>query len=126
MALTYYLTPGANQDVTGRVLTNDMQTPAWASTINIVTTQHETDVQPLTTNGDTTLTATVGTQNVGDILRVCIVSDLVSPATTFTITFSTGFKMPTNTFSLTTTKTVFASFYYNGADWVGSGFLTTS
>lgn len=128
MALSYYLTPGPNQNVTGLVLTNDMQTPAWASTINIVTIQHSTKVQPLTTNGNTTFTATVGTQNVGDVLTVCAVSDLVSPSSTFTVQFTTGFKMNSggSSFSLTGTKTVFASFYYDGAAWAGTGFLTAS
>jgi hypothetical protein len=125
---TYFLVPGVNQDQTGHSITYDCQTPAWASTIAITATKHETFVQPLTTNGATTFTANVTTPNIGDNMVVSVVNDLVSPGSTFTIAFSTGFKMASgnSSFSITSTEAVKASFTFNGLHWVGAGFVTVA
>ena len=127
MATTYYITPGANQDVTSRVLTNDMQILTQAATVNIVTTAYHTVCALYSLDMNMTLTATNVTNVAdGNTLDVLITSDLVSPGSTYTLTFGTGFKMPSNTIAVTGGKHATAKFTFFQGYWTGASTLSAS
>lgn len=126
MATTYFMTPGPNQDQTGYSITWDFQAKPWAASIAITVSKHDTTVLLEALDGNTTITANVVTPNIGDKLEIIIPSDVTSPATTYTVTFGTGFKMPANTLSMTGAKQAKAAFIFTGTAWLGASTLSAS
>ena len=144
MSFIPYITPGANQDITGRVTTNDAQgyvTPIVVSTSTLalnVNAVHKSvfrlDITEPHLPSACTITANVGGNLIdGASLDILIPSDLTSPGSTITFTFSTGFKMPSNTLAITAGKYGIAKFTYVGDNsasangyWVGSSTLSAS
>ena len=115
---------GANsyfkRDNTLRILTGDLQTPAYAATIALTITSNDTLVQPATLTGAVTFTANVGTGLADDgapFLGDCLQFLLISDGTTRTATFGTGFAV-NGTFAVTTGKYGSIQFIFNGALWV--------
>lgn len=136
MAKKSYITPGANQDITSQTLTNDYQEITVASTVALTVTDYHTVVELIfnpSAGIPTACTVTINTTGLaeGYSLDVLIPHDLTSPGTTCTFTFSTGFKMPTNTLAVTSGKFGAAKFTYftdsaGTGYWLGSTTLSAS
>lgn len=107
-----------NIDNTGRKINMDYQAPAYAASIAIATKPQcsNTLVAITLVGGALTLTIGVGTATtapfVGDRIEFLIKSD----ASIRIVTFSTGFQ-PANTLSTVASKTVSATFVFDGTGW---------
>lgn len=124
-----YITPGANQNITSSVLTNDMQFPADAPTVSLTIFAYHTVVELASLSQNTTInmnTAVLPPFGEGSELTILIPSDLTSPSLTYTVTFGTGFKMPSNTLAITGAKHGMGKFTYFQGFWVGSTTLSAS
>lgn len=110
--------PGANQDITGRVATNDYKNPVYAATINLVCRQNRTVFQPGQLTGALTLNVSVGSATtapyVGDVL-ICI---FAGDATSRTVTFGTGLVVTASTLVITISKKAYAEFVFDGVAWI--------
>lgn len=114
-------TGAKNKDNTDRLVKNDYQAPAYAASIAIVTSPYATrTLVAITLAGALSLTIGVGTATtppmVGDIVEFLIQSD----ASIRVVTFSTGF-LPAGTLSTVASKSVSASFMFNGTGWLETG-----
>ena len=118
-------TPG--HDNTSRVLNNDIQSPAYASTLAITTTKSSTLVNVGLLTG--AMLVTVGTGSgladdaapfVGDTVEFLFAAD---GAGAHIVTFSTGFVSP-GTLTVAANKYGAAKFRFNGTVWVGSSSAT--
>ena len=109
---------GVNQDITGRVDTNDYKTPAYAATINITTRQKRTLVQPGQLTGALTVNVGVGSASsapfVGDELKFMFAGD----ASARTVTFGTGLTVASATLALSAGKKGYIEFIFDGAAWI--------
>ena len=108
----------ANRENTGAGRSYDYQTPAYAASIAIATKVNKAvtlvKIGPIT--GALSLTIGVGSATtdpqVGDEVKFLIKSD----ASIRVVTFSTGFQ-PNGTLSTVASKTVSASFMFDGVGW---------
>jgi hypothetical protein len=116
---------GAGKDNTSRILTNDVQSPAYASSLVVTVKKANTLVTPGTLTGNLSLTANVGTAGPvaddvapfkGDYLEFIFTSD----ASIRTITFSTGFASA-GTLATVASKKAFIAFVFDGTAWVEAG-----
>lgn len=118
MSTTPRVTPGANQDITGRVDTNDYKNPAYAATISLVCRQKRTVFQPGQLTGALTLNVSVGSAStapfVGDELRCMFAGD----ASARTVTFGTGLTVSATTLALSAGKKGFIEFVFDGTAWI--------
>ncbi len=118
---TARFTGAAGKDNTDRRAFNDYQNPTYAASIAIATKPHasKTLVQ-ITLAGALTLTIGVGSSTtppmVGDEVLFLIKSD----ASIRVVTFSTGFQ-PAGTLSTAASKTVAATFVFDGTGWQETG-----
>lgn len=114
-------TGAAGVDNTDRRFFTDYQNPTYAASIAIATKPHaaKTVVQ-ITLGGALTLTIGVGSSTtppmVGDEVQFLIKSD----ASIRVVTFSTGFQ-PAGTLSTVASKTVSATFVFDGTGWQEMG-----
>lgn len=118
---TARFTGAAGKDNTDRRAFNDYQNPTYAASIAITTKPHAANtLVQITLAGALTLTIGVGSSTtppmVGDTVRFLIKSD----ASIRVITFSTGFQ-PAGTLSTVASKTVSASFEFDGTGWQETG-----
>jgi len=111
----------AGKDNTDRLAFNDYQNPAYAASIALAIKPNatKTTVQ-ITLTGALTLTIGVGSATtapyVGDEVLILVKSD----ASIRVVTFSTGFQ-PAGTLSTVASKTVAASFVFDGTGWQETG-----
>lgn len=104
------------EDNTGRIITNDYQTPAYAASIALKLGAARTTVKVATLTGALSLTAETTRPMIGDELTVLFLAD----GTGRTVTFSTGFA-PSATLAITASKRASATFTFDGAAWVETG-----
>lgn len=110
-----------NQDKTGRVATYDTQTPIFAATLTIVTTEFDTLVEPAVLTGAMTVNVGVGSSTTapykGDQLAFLFTSD----ATGRTVTLGTGMNVTAATIVIPASKKASIFFTFDGAAWVEGG-----
>jgi hypothetical protein len=120
--------PRQKRDNTLRVLSADVQTPAYAATIPIVINSNQTLVQPAALSGACTFTVNVGTGLADDnlpFLGDTLTFLLKSVTATQTVTFGTGFAS-TGTLAVTLAKFAQIIFIFNGTTWVESSRAVTA
>jgi hypothetical protein len=105
-------TPGANQDNTGRVITYDLQTPAFASTIAIATTYQNTSVQVGLLTGACKVTIATANAQIGDSCSLYFTSTAGE-----TVTFGAGFLVSAATLVVAATGTGYFRAVFNGTYW---------
>lgn len=121
MSTTARFTGLKNKDNTDRLIFNDYQNHTYAASIATVIKPHAANtLVQITLTGALTLTINVGTSTtppmVGDTVQYLIKSD----ASIRVVTFSTGFQ-PAGTLSTVASKTVYASFVFDGTGWQETG-----
>jgi hypothetical protein len=125
MAITTRFTPGVNQDNTYRTVTQDYQTPAYATTLVITTGKQVTLVKVGQLTGAMSITIDTGDSIdppfVGDTIRFLFSADSTG---THIVTFSTGFAA-SGTLSVATSKYGSAQFTFNGSIWVEDSVAAT-
>lgn len=108
-----------NQDKTSRILTNALQTPAFAATLNLVTTEFYTMVQVGTLTGAMTINVGVGSASsapyAGDELQLFFLN---ASGSTQTVTLGTGVLVTAATLAVPTGKTGNITLVFNGTSWV--------
>jgi hypothetical protein len=113
-----------NQDNTGRVVTYDYQNPAYAATLNIVTTAADTVVKVGALTGAITVNIGVGSSTtapfVGDTLTL-----LFSSTPGETVTLGTGTSNSAGTLVIAAGKKGSISYMFDGASWVETGRAVT-
>lgn len=112
---------GANTDKTSRILTNDYQAPAYASSIAITAAADNTVVKVGQLTGALTLTIGTTAPFIGAKVTFLFSVD----ATNRTVTFGTGFQ-PSATLALTASKYGSATFMFNGSTWIETGRAVTA
>lgn len=126
MATSPRFTPGVNQDNTYRAVTQDYQSPAYAGTIAITTTQQVTLIKVGTLTGALSLTINTGdgvdTPFVGDTAQFLFAADALGA---HVVTFSTGFAS-SGTLSVAASKYASAQFIFNGTVWVEESVIATA
>lgn len=126
MATSPRFTPGVNQDNTYRAVTQDYQSPAYASAIAITTTQQVTLIKVGTLTGTLSLTINTGdgvdAPFVGDKVQFLFAAD---GSGAHVVTFSTGFA-PSDTLSVAASKYATARFIFNGTVWVEESVIATA
>lgn len=122
MANTPRVVTGANQDITGRTITQDYQSVAYASSIAFSVKEQLTSIKVGTLTGAPTFTISTTDSLIGDELKLILTAD----STGRTITFSTGFGGIT-TLAVGSSASAVASFVFNGSAWcfVSSGTYST-
>ncbi len=105
---------GANNDNTGRTITQDYQTPAYATVINTVTNSQITYVQPAVLTGPVTVNVDVTTPMIGDTLEYVFHND----GTSRTVTFGTGVAVSAATLVTVAGKFGSINFRYYGSLWI--------
>lgn len=104
-----------SEDNTGRVITYDLQTPAYATPLEITSKNYDTLIIPLLLTGVITLNATVtGGSSKGDVITFIFTSD----ATGRTVTFGTNFVVTAATLALTASKQGTIVFKSDGIKWI--------
>lgn len=121
MSTSPRFTGAKNNDNTDRLVKNDYQAPTYAASIAIATSPYAAKtLVAITLAGALTLTIGVGTSTtppmVGDTVEFLILSD----ASIRIVTFSTGFG-PAGTLTTVASKSVTASFMFNGTAWIETG-----
>lgn len=121
MGTTARFTGAANKDNTDRLTFNDFQNPTYAASIaTVIKPQASNTLVHITLTGALTLTINVGSATtppyVGDQVTYLIKSD----ASIRVVTFSTGFQ-PAGTLSTVASKTVSATFMFDGTGWQETG-----
>lgn len=114
-------TGAVNVDNTDRRFMNDYQAPAYAASIAISTKPNaaRTLVQ-ITLAGALTLTIGVGSATTPPMVGDEVIFLIKSDASIRVVTFSTGFQ-PAGTLSTVASKTVSASFIFDGTGWQEMG-----
>lgn len=117
MSTTARFTGAAAKDNTDRRAFNDYQNPTYAASIAVAVKPNASNtLVQITLTGALTLTIGVGSATtapyVGDTVKFLIKSD----ASIRVVTFSTGFQ-PAGTLSTVASKTVYASFMFDGTGW---------
>ena len=120
MPNTSRIVPGANQDVTSRVLTNDYQNPAYAATLALVPLANDTIVNVQQLTGAMTINVTVTNLYIGDKIHFMFAAD----STNRTVTFGTGCAS-TGTITVTASKYGYVDFMFNGTTLVETGRAAT-
>lgn len=118
MSTSYRFTGAKNNDNTDRLVKRDSQTLAYAASVACVVSPYASKTLfTMTLAGALTLTINVGTSTtppmVGDEVDFIILSD----SSIRVITFSTGF-LPAGTLTTVASKSVTASFRFNGTAWL--------
>lgn len=118
---------GAGKENTSRIISNEVQSPAYAATLTLAVSKARTLVQVGQLTGAITVNVNVGNAAaddiapfLGDTLEILFSAD----GTNRVITFGTGFKSP-GTVTCVAAKFAVAKFTYDGANWIGSGTATT-
>src|SRR5690348_3149249 len=114
---TSRITSGANQDVTGRVITLDYQSPAYAATISPVITAMQTIVGPIALTGALTFNPSIVNSYIGDKLTA-----MFTNGTGGALVVTAGANCSaTGTLSVAAGKKGTLTFVFDGATWVESG-----
>lgn len=113
--------PGANQDVTSRVLTNDYQSPAYAATISPNITMAKTVIGPIALTGALTLNPSVANSYIGDTLDVLFTNGTIGA---LVVTLGANCSV-TGTLSVAAGKKGTISFMFDGSTWVETGRAAT-
>lgn len=125
MSTSARFTGAKNTDNTGRAVQQDYQTPAFASTLTITALPNaaKTLVAPGLLTGAITINISVGSSStppyVGDEMTFLFTSTAGE-----TVTWGTGISANAATLVVAAGKKGRASFTFDGATWVGSGFAT--
>lgn len=114
---------GANQDTTGRTITQDYQTPAYAASVALAPKSQLTTVKMGALTGVMTVTADVTIPFIGDEMNILFTGDSVDRVVTFTTGF-TGL----STITVSGNGYALVKVVYNGVKWcyAGSGTLNSS
>jgi len=120
MANTPRVITGANQDVTGRTITQDYQNPAYASTLTITTTAQNTTVQPGLLTGTMTLDIATTNALIGDQVVVLFAADGTG---NHVVTFGTGCQSG-GTLTVAESKFGKATGHFDGTNWIISSNAT--
>lgn len=121
MPNTPRIVPGANQDVTSRVLTNDYQAPVYAATISPMVTAARTVIGPIAVTGVLTINPSIVNSYIGDELAL-----MFTNGTGGALVVTLGANVASiGTLSVAAGKkgTIYAVF--DGATWVESGRAAT-
>lgn len=103
----------ANKDNTGRTITQDFQTPAYAATLAITPTCQKTTIKPATLTGAVTINATTTNAFADDDLFVLVTAD----TTARVVTFGTNF-VSAGTLTAAISKRATAHFKFDGVTYV--------
>lgn len=114
MSTTARVQPGTYNDCTGRLITQDYQTPSYAATVALLPTAQFTNVIVGALTGALTITADTTAPLVGD--EMCIVFS--ASGANRTVTFSTGFAVSASTLVVVSAKYGTISLIFNGTAWV--------
>lgn len=114
MSTDYRVVTGKNQDITGRTITQDVQTPAYASAITITTKEQYTDVYVGALSGALTLNAATTNAMIGDRLTVLF----SATGANRTVTIGTGIAATASTIVVTAAKYGSLTCVFNGTAWV--------
>lgn len=118
MANSPRVVTGANQDTTGRTISQDYQAPAYAASITVNPTQQRTTINVGLLTGALTLNLGVGSSTtppyIGDEIDILFTAD---SGGTHVVTFGTGCAS-TGTLSVLASKYGKASGKFNGTVWV--------
>lgn len=110
---------------TGRILTYEAQSPAYAATISIVTSAAETIVKPGTLTGAANVTISAGSSTtppfVGDKVTFMFAAD----GTDRIVTFTTNMKS-SGTLTVAANKFGTAVFIFDGANWLQLSAVATA
>lgn len=112
---------GANQDTTGRTITQDYQPVAYATPIALAPTAQLTTVKIAALTGVLTLTAGTTIPFIGDQMDILFTGDSVDRV----VTFSTGFEGLAN-LTVTGSARAIARFQFNGTKWIYVSSATTN
>lgn len=115
MSTDYRVVTGKNQDITGRTITQDVQTPAYASAITVTTKEQYTDVYVGALSGALTLNVATTNAMIGDRLTVLFST---TGAGNKTVTIGTGIAATASTIVVTAAKYGSLTCVFNGTAWV--------
>jgi hypothetical protein len=102
---------GANQDTTGRVITQDYQAKAFASTISVTATAQFTCFNVAQLTGAATINAVVTNMYIGDEVTFLLAAD----GTNRIVTFGTNF-LSSGTVTVTASKTATVKGVFDGTN----------
>jgi len=102
---------GANQDTTGRVITQDYKAPAYSATLAIVPTAQFTTFNVGQLTGAMTVNATVTNMYIGDEVTFLVAAD----GTNRIVTFGTNF-LSSGTVTVTAAKTATVKGVFDGTN----------
>lgn len=105
-----------NEDNTGRVITNDIKEPAYASTISLTPNASKTYVNPAVLTGAMTINCVDTLCQKYDEITFILKSDTTSR----TVTFGTNF-VSAGTIAPAISKSASISFVYDGTNFVEKG-----
>ena len=115
------IVPGANQDVTSRVLTNDYQAPVFSATISPVIAAARTVIGPVALTGATTFNPSIAQSYIADEITV-----LFSNGTGGALVVTTGANVSSlGTLSVAAGKKGSIYMIFDGSTWVESGRAAT-
>jgi len=102
---------GANQDTTGRVITQDYQAPDYAATLAVVPTAQFTCFNVAQLTGAMTVNATVTNMYIGDEVTILLATD----ATQRIVTLGTNI-LSSGTVTIPASKTATVKLVFDGAN----------
>jgi hypothetical protein len=118
---TSRITPGVNQDITSRVLTNDYQAPVFTATISPVVFAARTVIGPVALTAALTFNPSIAQSFIGDELVV-----MFTNGTAGALVVTTGANISSlGTLSVTAAKKGTIYMVFDGATWVESGRAAT-
>lgn len=118
---TGYVTSGANQDLTGRVITFDYQAPAYAATISPVITKNKTVIGPIALTGACTFNPSTSSSFIGDEIIV-----MFTNGTGGALVVTNGANISsTGTLSVAAGKKGTVNMVFDGTTWVETGRAAT-
>ena len=119
---TSRIVSGANQDTTSRVITNDYQAPAYASTISPFITAAKTVIGPIALTGAMTVNPSIANSFIGDEITV-----LFTNGTGGALVVTMGANVSsTGTLSVAAGKKGSITAVFDGATWVEEGRAATA
>jgi hypothetical protein len=114
MANTPRVVTGANQDITGRTITQDYQTPAYGATIAVTFAEQTTTLKFAQLTGATTINLDATNPLIGDNCTMLFSAD----GTNRVITWGTGCKADATTLTVTASKFAIVYGTFDGTQWL--------
>jgi hypothetical protein len=121
MPNSYRIISGPNQDITGRVLTYDSQSPVYAATISPVITQAFTKIGPVALTGALTMNPSIAQSYIGDEITM-----LFTNGTAGALVVTMGANVSNvGVLSVAIGKKGSVTCVFDGATWVETGRAAT-